>query len=333
MKNCIILILSFALVSTSAFAQLKVVAPGDVGIGIDAPAEKLDIDGALKIGTTTNSNAGTIRYTGSDFEGRVGSSWKSLTSGGSGTGTGSGMWSDNSGTTTSDGDIQVNGLVTIKSNDYQSILNGDGSTRFSFATAPTTIGSTAAFGMWGNESHSTNPNPARAGELAFQVNYLRVGCGKPVGGWAQLDFEVKSNGDTYAYGDLYANGVMVASDARLKSNINVLSLGLNEVLKMSPKEYFYNGKASTNTTRKHVGLVAQELAEIIPEGVSTFRYDDDQNDVHEEYLAIDQSMLTYVLINAVKEQNELIEKQEDRISKLEKAIKLLLEDNNTNKKQ
>ena len=45
------------------------VAPGDVGIGIDAPAEKLDVDGALKIGTTTNSNAGTIRYNNGDFEG------------------------------------------------------------------------------------------------------------------------------------------------------------------------------------------------------------------------------------------------------------------------
>lgn len=45
--------------------------------------------GAIKIGTTTTEEAGTIRWTGSDFEGYTGTQWESMTSGGGSTGTGS----------------------------------------------------------------------------------------------------------------------------------------------------------------------------------------------------------------------------------------------------
>ena len=57
---------------------------GDVGIGTPEPDEKLEVTGGVKIGNTSSSNAGTIRWTGSDFEGYDGSIWQSFTSGGSG---------------------------------------------------------------------------------------------------------------------------------------------------------------------------------------------------------------------------------------------------------
>ncbi len=56
----------------------------NVGIGHTDPAEKLDVDGAVRLGTTDSTNAGTIRWTGADFEGYDGGTWQSLTSGGSG---------------------------------------------------------------------------------------------------------------------------------------------------------------------------------------------------------------------------------------------------------
>lgn len=49
------------------------------GVGVADPQEKLDVDGAVRIGTTTNTNAGTIRWTGTDFEGFNGTEWVSLT--------------------------------------------------------------------------------------------------------------------------------------------------------------------------------------------------------------------------------------------------------------
>ncbi len=50
-----------------------------VGIGTTIPAEQLDVAGAVKLGNTTNANAGTVRWTGSDFEGYDGTLWNSLT--------------------------------------------------------------------------------------------------------------------------------------------------------------------------------------------------------------------------------------------------------------
>jgi hypothetical protein len=57
---------------------------GNVGVGVGNPLERLDVAGAVRLGTTASSNAGTIRWTGSDFEGYDGASWKSFTSGGGG---------------------------------------------------------------------------------------------------------------------------------------------------------------------------------------------------------------------------------------------------------
>lgn len=51
-----------------------------VGIGTFNPLQSLDIYGAIKIGNTSNSYTGTIRWTGLDFEGYTGTSWKSFTS-------------------------------------------------------------------------------------------------------------------------------------------------------------------------------------------------------------------------------------------------------------
>ncbi|XLQ20013.1 MAG: tail fiber protein [Candidatus Moraniibacteriota bacterium] len=53
---------------------------GNVGIGTNTPQEALDVDGAIRLGSTTNTIAGNIRWTGTDFEGYNGTQWKSFTS-------------------------------------------------------------------------------------------------------------------------------------------------------------------------------------------------------------------------------------------------------------
>lgn len=52
---------------------------GGLGIGVDNPTEKLHVNGAVRLGTTTDSNAGTLRWNGTDFQGYTGSAWKTLT--------------------------------------------------------------------------------------------------------------------------------------------------------------------------------------------------------------------------------------------------------------
>ena len=50
-----------------------------VGIGVNSASEVLEVGGAIRLGTTTSSNAGSLRWTGTDFEGYDGSDWNTLT--------------------------------------------------------------------------------------------------------------------------------------------------------------------------------------------------------------------------------------------------------------
>lgn len=69
---------------TNNNVRVQINKTGNVGIGTTSALEKLQVNGAIRLGTTTGTNAGTIRYTGTDFEGRVGANWVSMTAGGGG---------------------------------------------------------------------------------------------------------------------------------------------------------------------------------------------------------------------------------------------------------
>jgi hypothetical protein len=61
-----------------------------VGLGgVTNPQEQLEVNGAIKLGYTGQTNPGTIRWTGMDFEGYDGVDWKSLTATGGGMPSGS----------------------------------------------------------------------------------------------------------------------------------------------------------------------------------------------------------------------------------------------------
>lgn len=71
------------ILETGGVEGLRIDQDGDVGIGTLADAvEALEVNGGIKLGNTSNTNAGTLRWTGTDFEGYNGSGWVSLTSGG-----------------------------------------------------------------------------------------------------------------------------------------------------------------------------------------------------------------------------------------------------------
>jgi len=70
---------------TNDLTRLRILPDGSTGIGSVTPLERLDVNGAIRLGTTANTNAGTLRWTGADFEGYDGSLWQSLTSGGGST--------------------------------------------------------------------------------------------------------------------------------------------------------------------------------------------------------------------------------------------------------
>lgn len=60
---------------------LSILKNGNAGIGIDTPEERLEVNGAIVISNSAAASPveGTIRYTGTDYEGYDGTIWKQLT--------------------------------------------------------------------------------------------------------------------------------------------------------------------------------------------------------------------------------------------------------------
>ncbi|WP_449397811.1 tail fiber domain-containing protein [Chryseobacterium wanjuense] len=101
------------------------------------------------------------------------------------------------------------------------------------------------------------------------------------------------------------------SDRRLKKDIKDLNeYGLSEVMKLQPRRYLMMESAASD-----IGLIAQELKAVVPEIV----YGDEKNGL----LSVDYSKISLVLINAIKEQQKMIEKQGQDIEQLKTEIKNL----------
>jgi hypothetical protein len=66
--------------SEAGTERARILAGGNFGVGVPSPAESLHLSGAMILGTTVGTTNGTLRWTGTDFEGRKGGNWVSFTS-------------------------------------------------------------------------------------------------------------------------------------------------------------------------------------------------------------------------------------------------------------
>lgn len=97
------------------------------------------------------------------------------------------------------------------------------------------------------------------------------------------------------------------SDARLKNNVVSYTRGLNELVQIQPKSFTFNGKAGSVAGLSTVGIIADEIEQVLPSTVQK-RWDklnpDDAQQTEIKYF--DASELTWVMVNAIKElKNEL----------------------------
>jgi len=142
------------------------------------------------------------------------------------------------------------------------------------------------------------------------------------------------------------NGTLVnTSDKRLKKDVNKFQYGLDEVLALNTIYYKYNGEAGTDSENTHVGIMAQDLREVAPKLVGEWTYqapefvyvqDQDgdefpskvknaQRKAPETYLNIQESAIKYMLINAVQDQQDIIEDQQSQIDELRSTLADLAE--------
>ncbi len=143
--------------------------------------------------------------------------------------------------------------------------------------------------------NTTDPN-AEASNFSLSNRAFVIGNGDDT---ARSDaMTVLFDGTTTVAGELTVN-----SDMRLKTNIISLGATLANVLQIDGKSYNMKRDAQQKTK---IGLLAQDIQKIYPELVS------EQNGI----LSVNYQGLVPVLINAIKEQQTLIDKNSKLIEKL-----------------
>jgi hypothetical protein len=120
-----------------------------------------------------------------------------------------------------------------------------------------------------------------------------------------------------------ANAWVTYSDSRVKSHQRPLNYGLNALMKVRPKSYLHhaseyvNGELVLRDGAQSLGLIAQELYDVIPEAVS--KPVDDSKDLW----SVDYDRLIPVLIKAIQEQQALITAQQTSIDALKASVEEL----------
>lgn len=113
----------------------------------------------------------------------------------------------------------------------------------------------------------------------------------------------------------------VVSDLRVKENIRPYTSGLDKILQIEPKLFDYNGKAGFVKNKDNIGIIAQDIKDIMPETINTYNAklnEDDEEDT--ELYNFDGHAITFALINSVKELQQQITVLKTEIEQLKESL-------------
>ncbi len=182
-------------------------------------------------------------------------------------------------------------------------------------------GNTTIFGAVQGEYYGTNFSGAGVRGIAGTASAIGVQGQEPtLAGWAGL-----FGGDV---GAILPGGFFTVSDQRLKTNILPLSNSLSKIMQMKAYSYDANIKDYPKyivASRRTIGFLAQELEQILPEAVTeknipstnTGRMDQDTEVESLKVKAVSYDSVIPVLVEAIKEQQQIIEELKARIVILE----------------
>lgn len=295
---------SSALSTSDAFTVLK---NGNIGIGDSTPSYILDINGTgaikLPVGTTAQRpgslTAGLFRYNSSTTAAEVytGSGWTTLGSGGGQTFN----LIKEADESTVTGEVRATGV--------RSVAIGDGVNSPSYGQI--SIGSFSSdYVPASGESWDTDDpilivgnganTDARSNALVVgKGGGVAVGPGVTVSDVRGKIFYVKGGTSTVSFNDELGQWDFT-SDRDLKTSIENLSYGLDEILDLQPKSFKYRG-----SDRETLGFIAQDVESVIPEIVSQ-----NQDGVY----SMSTEKIVPVLVAAVQELTERVEDLEDELN-------------------
>ena len=136
-------------------------------------------------------------------------------------------------------------------------------------------------------------------EGTTRTNSLEIYRPTTVGGYAICHFYSDIGGVKAAKAYIWPDGTYYRlSDRRQKENIKGLEYGLNEVLRLNPVTHTW---LYSDSTKPSIGLIAQEVEEVLKELVNT------SMDGDREVKALDYNGIIPVLIKSIQELNKKIE--------------------------
>ncbi len=168
----------------------------------------------------------------------------------------------------------------------------------------------ASVGGWSNTNDFVIGGGGGSERLLIENSTGNVGIGTDA-----PDQKLSVNGNASKMG----GGVwMMFSDKRLKKEIKDFSDGLNIIEQMNTVSFKYNGKGDhAENGKEYVGIIAQEVQEYAPYMIESTSKKLEVSDTQEtDLLMYDGSALTYILVNAVKEQQQIIEALQTKVNEL-----------------
>lgn len=151
--------------------------------------------------------------------------------------------------------------------------------------------------------------------ITGQNNAAWIG-GWGVKGYSENGYGVYADCGPEASAGIYASSAVkpgggswaASSDSRIKENVGIYSKGLEHILLVAPVTYDYNGKGGMPKSAGYIGVIAQEIKDVFPETITTYKSKLEETDTEDTDLyRFDPSALIYALINAVKELKAEIE--------------------------
>lgn len=279
--------------STAGVQRVVVDASGNVGIGTASPKSNLHVSGNLTLG----GGAGFLHAL------YYSSGWKYAAATNS---LGFAIYSDNTGLTfnTAPASGVVDAAATLSER-----MRLDASGNLLVGTATSVNGSGASVSTANRASSCILSIQAAAGAGYDAKLYIEcpgfIGAGftarrsdQRLHAWAGTEF-------TGPY--LTPNGAnwTANSDERMKKDIEEIPYGLSSILALAPKKFKY-----INGEKECLGFIAQEVLPIVPEVVDVPK--DSENMMGVEYPSF-----VPILVKAMQEQQEIIEKLEARLAALE----------------
>ncbi len=267
---------------------------GNTGIGVQTPQNRLDVEGAAVIGAI---------YAGTNVAPTNGL----LVVGNVGIGTAS---------PTQKLHVVDNSTSTSGVGFFDNLTTGGGTGVRGDVSQTSPVSAGNRYGVYGTGWYGQSTNYGVYGYGYGGINAYGVYAN--AGGASGNNWAVYSNGSSYA------TGSWQSSDSKLKKNITDFNGATDRLKKLSVKSYYFDRESYSFMNlpeEKQYGLLADDLEKVFPEMVRIANHpimDENKKMTEETFSAkvVNYDQLIPVLVKAIQEQQELIEKMQKEIDLL-----------------